>query len=169
MGQLEGLGLDPDKDFESIYVDRMTDGPTMVLEGAASALWGAGNRWPGFVKVTSDPRGGRFVAPNAEEIDRIVANEKSMKRIAIPARRYSGQPEPLLTVGSGSYVLARPYLDDAIGCWLAAALHKVERAGTLFAGQLAESTLHNTLAALPQPDALQGGVELYLREIGLMK
>jgi hypothetical protein len=39
----------------------------------------------------------------------------------------------------------------------------------MFGGQLAESTAQNTLTALPQPDALHGGVELYFREIGLLK
>lgn len=166
---MEGMDLDADKDFEAVYTERMTDGPTMILEGRASALWGAGNRWPGFVKVASDPRGARFITPDEEQIERIVAKHAFMRRITIPAGRYPGQSEPLLTVGSWSYVLARPYLDDAVGYALAAALHKVERAGNLFSGQLSESTAQNTLAALPRPDALQGGVELYYREIGLIK
>lgn len=166
---MEGMGLDADKDFEAVYTERMTDGPTMILEGRASALWGAGNRWPGFVKVASDPRGARFITPDEDEVGRIVAKHAFMRRIAIPAGRYPGQSEPLLTVGSWSYVLARPYLDDAVGYALAAALHKVERAGNLFSGQLSESTAQNTLAVLPRPDALQGGVELYYREIGLIK
>lgn len=163
------LGLDPDKDFEAIYTDRLVDGPTMILEGRASALWGAGNRWPGFVKIANDIRGARFITPTEPELDIIVARHNFMRRIVVPARRYAGQSEPLLTVGSWSYVLARPYLDEAIGYWLAAALHKVERAGSLFGGQLVESTVQNTLTALPRPDALQGGVELYYREIGALK
>jgi hypothetical protein len=92
-----------------------------------------------------------------------------MRRIAVPTGRYPGQSDPLLTAGSWSYVLARPYLDDSVGYALAAALHKVERAGAMFNGQLAESTVKNTLASLPRPDALQGGVELYYREIGVIK
>ncbi|MBX9643030.1 MAG: TAXI family TRAP transporter solute-binding subunit [Novosphingobium sp.] len=166
---MEGMDLDADKDFDAVYTERLTDGPTMILEGRASALWGAGNRWPGFVKVASDPRGARFITPDEEEVGRIVAKHAFMRRIAIPAGRYPGQSDSLLTVGSWSYVLARPYLDDAVGYALAAALHKVERAGNLYSGQLSESTAQNTLAALPRPDALQGGVELYYREIGLIK
>src|SRR6266540_3080888 len=161
---LDALELDPDKDFEAIYTDRMTDGPTMLMEGRASALWGSGNRWPGFVKVASDPRGARFITPDSQQIDRIVAKHNFMRRIAIPAGRYPGQSDPLLTVGSWSYVLARPYLDDSVGYALAAALHKAEKAGGLFGGQLAESTVKNTLASLPRLDVLQGGVELYYRE-----
>ena len=166
---LDALDLDPDKDFEAIYTDRMIDGPTMILEGRASALWGSGNRWPGFVKVASDPRGARFITPDDKQIDRIVAKHNFMRRIAIPAGRYPGQSDPLLTVGSWSYVLARPYLDDSVGYALAAALHKVGKAGTLFGGQLAESTVKNTLASLPRLDVLQGGAELYYREIGAIR
>ena len=66
-------------------------------------------------------------------------------------------------------MLARPYLDNSVGYALAAALHKVEKAGGLFGGQLAESTVKNTLASLPRLDVLQGGVELYYREIGAIK
>ena len=166
---MEALGLDPDKDFEAIYTKRMIDGPAMILEGHASALWGAGNRWPGFVKIASDARGGRFITPDAEETDRIVAKHKFIRRLAIPAGRYPGQSDSLLTVGSWSYMLARPHLDEAVGYGLAAALHKVDRAGRLFGGQLSESTAQNTLAGLPRPDALHGGVERYFREIGLLK
>jgi TRAP transporter TAXI family solute receptor len=166
---MDALDLDPDKDFEAIYTERMTDGPTMILEGRASALWGAGNRWPGFVKVASDPRGARFITPNKEQVDRIVAKHAFMRRIAVPAGRYPGQSDPLLTVGSWSYVLARPYLDDSVGYALASALHKVEKTGGLFGGQLAESTVENTLASLPRLDVLQGGVELYYREVGAIK
>jgi uncharacterized protein len=92
-----------------------------------------------------------------------------MRRIAIPSGRYPGQSDPLLTVGSWSYVLARPYLDDSVGYALAAALHKVEKAGSPFGGPLAESTVKNTLASLPRLDVLQGGAELYYREIGAIR
>ncbi|WP_147156321.1 TAXI family TRAP transporter solute-binding subunit [Reyranella soli] len=166
---LDALGLDPDKDFEPIYTDRMTDGPAMLMEGRASALWGSGNRWPGFIKVASDPRGARFITPDKDQIDRIVHKHSFMRRIAIPPGRYPGQSDALLTVGSWSYVLARPFLDDSVGYALAAALHKVEKAGSLFGGQLAESTVKNTLVSLPRLDALQGGAELYYREIGAIR
>jgi len=166
---LDALGLDPERDFEAVYTDRMTDGPTMILEGRASALWGAGNRWPGFVKVASDPRGARFITPDHQQIELIVGKHTFMRRIGVPAGRYPGQSDPLLTVGSWSYVLARPFLDDSVGYSLAAALHKVEKAGGLFGGQLAESTVSNTLSSLPRLDVLQGGVELYYREIGAIK
>ena len=141
----------------------------MILEGQASALWGAGNRWPGFVKIANDVRGARFITPDDEELTRIVDKYPFMRRISVPAARYPGQSDPLLTVGSWSYVLARPNLDEAVGYDLAAALHKAERMGNMFGGQVAESTAQNTLKALPRRDALHPGVERYFREVGLIK
>ncbi len=37
---LDGLGLKQDDNFQSIYLDRAGDGPAMVLDGRAAALWG---------------------------------------------------------------------------------------------------------------------------------
>jgi TRAP transporter TAXI family solute receptor len=45
---LDGLGLDQDKDFQAVYLDRAGDGPAMVLDGRVAALWGAGIGWPGY-------------------------------------------------------------------------------------------------------------------------
>jgi len=45
---LDGLGLDQERDFQSVYLDRAGDGPAMVLDGRAAALWGGGQGWPGF-------------------------------------------------------------------------------------------------------------------------
>lgn len=166
---LEPLGLDPDRDFEPIYTERMTDGPGLLLDGRASALWGAGKRWPGFLAVIDDPRGGRFITPDAAESARIVERYRFLHRFDIPAGRYPRQYEPLQTVGSWSYLLAGPQLGDDVGRALAAALHRVERvAPGMAGGHLAESTVKNTLAALPRPDALEEGVAAYFREIGAL-
>ncbi|MFO1160819.1 MAG: TAXI family TRAP transporter solute-binding subunit [Reyranellaceae bacterium] len=167
---VEGLGLDPEKDFIPVYTDSMNDGSKMVLDGQASALWGSGNRWPPFAKVASDQRGARFVVPDAGEIERILAAHGFMRRFTVTAGHYPAQREPIVTVGSWNYLLARPFLDDAIGYWLAAGLHRVEGATMQpFSNLLAETTAKNTLAALPRPGALQGGVELYFREVGLLR
>ena len=80
---------------------------------------------------------------------------------------YRGQADALPTVGSWSFVLARPGLPDSVGHRLAVALNKVERL-RLEAKQLSETTAQNTLAALPGPGTLQPGVEAYFREIGLL-
>ncbi|MBI3197208.1 MAG: immunogenic protein precursor [Rhodospirillales bacterium] len=162
-----GVGFDAEKDFEPVYLDRAGDGPAMVIDGRVAALWGGGARWPGFVTVANAPGGARFIVPEAAEIDRILAKYGFLKRITVPAGTFPGQAAAMPTVGSWSFVLARPGLDEAIGHRLAAALHKVERAGAP-SEQLAETTAKNTLDALPAPGALQPGVARYDREIGLL-
>ena len=162
-----GLGLDIEKDFTPVYTDRITEGPPMVIDGRAVALWGGGRRWQGFLDVANNPRGGRFIVPTAAEIEKIRAKHSFMATFTVPAGSYRGQPEPLTTVGTWSYVLARADLDDGVGYRLAAGLHKAERLGQL-SKQLAESTVKNTLSALPSRDALQPGVARYYKEKNLM-
>ena len=43
---MDGLGLDIKKDFEAILLDKAGDGPPMVLDGRAAAMWGGGVGWP---------------------------------------------------------------------------------------------------------------------------
>ncbi len=45
---VDGLGLDAAKDFQPVYLERAGDGPAMVLDGRAAALWGGGGGWPRF-------------------------------------------------------------------------------------------------------------------------
>jgi TRAP transporter TAXI family solute receptor len=164
---VDGIGFDPEKDFQSVYLERAGDGPAMVIDGQVAALWGGGVRWPGFVAVANSPAGGRFLVPDAGEIDRILAKYQFLRRLTVPAGMYRSQAEPLPTVGSWSFVLARPGLPDNVGHRLATALAKVERLG-LEAKQLSETTAKNTLAALPRPGTLQPGVEAYYKETGLL-
>ena len=165
---VDGLGFDAEKDFEPVYLDRAGDGPTMVLDGKVAALWGGGARWPGFITVANAPGGARFLVPDAGEIDRILARYGFLKRITVPAGTFAGQTVAMPTVGSWSFVLARPGLDEAVGYRLASALHKVERAGAP-SEQLSETTAKNTIDALPKPGALQPGVARYDKEIGLLR
>ena len=53
---LDGIGLKQDEDFKSIYLDRAGDGPAMVQDGRAAALWGAGIGWPGFAAMAASAR-----------------------------------------------------------------------------------------------------------------
>jgi hypothetical protein len=39
---LDGIARDMERDFTAIYLDRAGDGPEMVLDGRAAALWGGG-------------------------------------------------------------------------------------------------------------------------------
>jgi len=63
---LDGLGLKQDEDFKAIYLDRAGDGPEMVKDGRAAALWGAGIGWPGFTTMAQN--GARFIAPDADQL-----------------------------------------------------------------------------------------------------
>ena len=164
---LEGLGLDPDRDFEAIYTDKLEVGPDMVIEGRAAALWGSGKRWPGFVTVASSSRGGRFIAPNRNEIQRIRDKHGFLAEFTVPARMYPGQYDPIQTVGSWAFVMARADLDDAVGFRFAQALHRVERMSML-SKQLAESTVKNTLMAVPRRERLNPGVLAYYKKAGLL-
>ena len=165
---MDGLGLDIDKDFEPIYIDQLTEGPLMVLDGRAAALWGGGVRWPGFVKVASSTRGGRFVVPTSSEIQRIHDKHSFLTRLTVPAGLYPGQYDAIDTVGAWSFIMARADLDDAIGHRLAASLYKIERAGSL-SRQLSETTAKNTLAAIPGPEVLQPGIARFYKEVELLK
>lgn len=165
---MDGMGLDVDTYFDSIYTERLTDGPAMVVDGTASALWGGGLRWPGFVTIANNPNGVRFVVPTAEETDRILAKHNFLRRFTVPAGLYAGQSEPIHSVGSWSFILARPDLDEAVGYRLAMGLHRAER-GALSPRQLGQSTAKNTLAAVPSLDVLHPGVRRFYKEQGLIK
>jgi TRAP-type uncharacterized transport system substrate-binding protein len=114
----------------------------------------------------SAPQGGRFIAPDPAEIARILARHRFLKPITQPAGAYPGQSGPVPSVGSWSFVMARPGLDDAVATRLARALHQAEAAPS---PQLAETTAKNTLAALPDPSLLNPAVRTYYRQIGLVR
>src|SRR5688572_20280217 len=58
---IDGIGLDADRDFKAVYLDKAGDGPLMIADGRVEALWGAGLGWPGFTAVGSSPGGARFI------------------------------------------------------------------------------------------------------------
>ncbi len=161
---MDGLGLDAAKDFQPVYLERAGDGPAMVLDGRVAALWGGGAGWPGFVAVTK--QGGRFIAPDAQEIAHILAKHKFLKPITQAGGLYPGQDAAIPSVGSWSFVLARPGLDDAVALRLAKALHQAEAARS---PQLVDTTARNTLAAITDPKLLHPGVARFYREAGLLK
>ncbi len=165
---LDGLGLDRDKDFEAIFLDRAGDGPEMVIGGKAAALWGAGAGWPGFAAVAKCPAGARFVVPTAEGIKRIQVKHPFLKALTVPAGTYPGQAEPIVSVGSWSFVMARPSLADDIVYKLARALHKGEAAIAKRLAQASETTAANTVAAAPKRELIHPGVLRYLAEVGLV-
>jgi uncharacterized protein len=166
---LDGLGLKQDEDFKSIYLDHAGDGPPMVLDGRAAALWGAGIGWPGFSAMAASPGGARFIAPDAAEIARIRAKHTFLKPLTIPAGSYPNQNEPIHSVGSWSFVLVRADLDDDTAYRLARAIHGIEADFCKKLAQACETTAANTYAAAPSPELIHPGVLRYLREIGVGK
>ena len=123
---LDGLGLDQDKDFQAIYLDRAGDGPAMVLDGRAAALWGGGTGWPGFTDHGAGA--GRRALHRADGgRDRAHPRQAFVPQGAHdPGRQLSDADQPIASVGSWSFVLARPTLDDEVAYRLARALHRGE-------------------------------------------
>jgi len=165
---MEGLGLDVDRDFDPIYPESFTDGPTLVIDRRAAALWGSGYRWPGFIEMTNQPAGARFVVPTAAEIARIRAKYPFLAELSVPGGLYPGQYEPLTTVGAWSYILCRPDLDDAVGYRMARSLYRAERS-SMPSKHTVQTTARNTLAAITSLDALQPGVLRFYREAKLVQ
>ena len=166
---LDGLGLKQDEDFKSIYLDRAGDGPVMVEDGRAAALWGAGIGWPGFATMAQSPGGARFIAPDAEEIARIRAKHSFLKPLTVPANSYPGQSAPINSMGSWSFVLVRADLPDDVAYHLARTLHGIEAKFCEKLAQACETTAANTVAAAPDVALIHPGVLKYLKEIGVTK
>jgi TRAP transporter TAXI family solute receptor len=166
---LDGLGLKQDEDCQSIYLDRAGDGPAMVLDGRAAALWGAGIGWPGFKTMSESPSGARFIAPDAEEIARIKAKHAFLKPLTIPAGSYPTQSTPINSLGSWSFVLTRENLPDDVAYRLAKSLHSAESPLCKKLPQACETTAANTVAAAPRVELIHPGVLKYFREIGVAK
>jgi hypothetical protein len=160
-GVLEVLGIE----VKPITLEKAADGPAMVLDGRAAALWGAGIGWPGFNAVAK--AGGRFVAPNEGEIAAILAKNPALKALTMPAGSYPGQDAPLRTVGSWSFVLAKPDLPEDVAYKLARAIHWAEAPLAARLAQARETTMRNTRDAAPAPDLIHPGVRKYLKQIGL--
>jgi TRAP transporter TAXI family solute receptor len=166
---LDGIGLKQDEDFKSIYLDRAGDGPAMVLDGRAAALWGAGIGWPGFKSMAEGPGGARFIAPDTSEIARIRAKHTFLKPLTVPANSYPTQTAAIDSVGSWSFILVRENLPDDTAYRLAKTLHGVEAAFCQKLPQACETNAVSTVAAAPNVELIHPGVMKYFREIGVVK
>jgi len=166
---LDGLGLDAERDFQAVYLERAGDGPAMVMDGRVAALWGGGVGWPGFTAVANSPGGARFITPDTDGIRRIQARHPFLKTLTVPAGTYAGVQAPLTSVGSWSFVLTRRDLSDDVAYRLARALHRGEADLGRRLPQARETTAANTVAAAPRPELIHPGALRYLREAGLAK
>ena len=146
-----------------IYLEKAADGPAMLKDGRADALWGAGVGWPAFTTLAKE--GGRFIGPTPDEVKRILEKNPALQPVTLPAKSYPGQDAPLASVGSWSYVLAKPGLPEEAGYLLARAIHRAEAPFAARLEQARETTLANTRAAAPRRELLHSGVLKYLNEI----
>jgi TRAP transporter TAXI family solute receptor len=156
-----------DLEVEKIILEKAADGPPLLLSGRAAAVWGAGVGWPAFASLAK--QGGRFIAPDAGEIKRILAKQPALQAVTLPANSYAGQSVPLDSVGSWSYVFANAALPEQTAYLLARAIHRAEASLAARLEQARETTMANTLAAAPRPELIHPGVLRYLREAGLLR
>ena len=123
---LDGLGLDQERDFQAVYLDRAGDGPAMVLDGRVAALWGGGIGWPGFTAVGRRRRAARASSrPTPTRSRRIQAKHAFLKPMSVPAGSLSrpGRGDRLGRLVELHHGAARRSPDDA-AYRLARALHR---------------------------------------------
>ena len=159
-----------DGDFKSILLDHAGEGPEMVLDGRADAIWGAGIGYPGFFELAKGPSGVRFIAPTAEEIARMSAKYTLLKPMTIPAGSYPGQTAPIQSArlmefraDAARFAGRRRLSPGAHAAWRGRRVLQEAEAG------LRETTAANTVAAVPDIALIHPGVMKYYREIGVVK
>ena len=162
---LDALGLDRDRDFQAMYLERAGDAPGLLKDGKVAALWGGGLGFPMFVEAAKN--GARFIAPSDAEVKLILAKHPFLKPATIPAGSYQGQKDAIESVGSWSFVYARPDLPDDDAYRVTRALHRAEAKLGARLAQAKESTAANTYKAVANPSVLHPGSLRYLREAGL--
>jgi len=153
-------------EVQPIILEKAADGPPMLLDGRADALWGAGVGWPAFAALAKS--GGRFIAPTEAEIGRILARELALQAVTLPAGSYAGQHSPLPSVGSWSYVLSSDKFPEEAAYLIARAVHRAEGKLAARLEQARETTMANTVTAAPRPELIHPGVRKYLQEAGLL-
>jgi len=158
---LHSLGIE----VQPIYLEKVADGPPMLADGRAAAIWGAGVGWPAFAAIAR--AGGRFVVPDANEIRAILARNPALQAVTLPAESYPGQSAAITSVGAWSYVLANEALPEETAYRLARAVHKGERAFAARLEQARETTMANTLSAAKRRELIHPGVLKYLSEAGI--
>lgn len=153
-----------DIEVKPIFLEKAADGPAMLMDGRADALWGAGVGWPAFTALAK--QGGRFIGPTPEEVKRILEKQPALQAVTLPAKSYPGQDQPLASVGSWSYVLAhKDHLQEEAAYLVARAVHWAEGPLAARLEQARETTMANTVAAAPRREMIHPGVLKYLSEI----
>ncbi|TXN45653.1 TAXI family TRAP transporter solute-binding subunit [Methylobacterium sp. WL7] len=162
---LLGSGIDPEHDIRPILLDDAGDGAVQVRDGRAAALWGASLGWPGFKTLADAPGGARFFGPAPEAVPKILALRSSLRRLTVPAGSFKGQDAAIETVGSWSFILGRPGLDDAYVSRLVRAIDQGRNTLARHYAQGHESDPRNLVSNVPAA-WLHPATAIYLREIG---
>lgn len=160
---LAASGVDPDRDIRPILLDHAGDGPAMVQDGRAAALWGGGIGWPGFVAVAKSPEGARFIGPSEEAMTVLGAQDRALKRLTVPPGSFPGQDAPLATIGSWSFILARPDFPPDAAYRIVTAIAKANAEMRSRHPQGGETHPRNLDGILP-PATLNAGTRRYLAE-----
>jgi uncharacterized protein len=150
-------------EVKPIFLEKAADGPPMLIDGRADAVWGAGVGWPAFTALAK--QGGRFIVPDANEVKTILAKNPALQPVTLPAKSYPGQDAALPSVGSWSYVLANRSLSEETAYLLARAVHRAEGPLAARLEQARETTMANTETAAPRRELIHPGVLKYLSEI----
>jgi hypothetical protein len=164
---VDGLGLDPDRDFQPIILEKAADGPKLVLSGEADALWGAGIGWPGFEAIAKAPDGGRFIGPSDAEINQILLKHPYLSEMEIPAGSYTGQDQSIKSVGLWSLILVRADMPEAAAFELAQSLHAAEPALLTALPQTRFATAANAAHHVGRQE-LHPGVLAFLKKGGFL-
>jgi hypothetical protein len=118
--------------------------------------------------VASAPGGARFIVPDADGLRKIQAKHPFLKPLTVPPRSYPGQDAPIPSLGSWSFIMARPGLSEDAAYRVAQALHRAEAGIAQRLPQGKETTAANTAAAAPRVELIHSGVRRYLKEIGVL-
>ena len=167
---LDGLGLEQERDFQAVFLDarrrrarRWCWTAAWPRCGAAASAGPASPRWP----RARPARASSCPTPTASTASR--PSTPFLKTLTVPAGSYPGQTAAIVSVGSWSFIMARPSLADDVAYRLARALHRGEAALASRLAQGRETTAANTVAAVARPDLLHPGARRYLAEIGLTR
>src|SRR5262249_56434212 len=114
------------------------------------------------------PQGAGCTAAGVQEATATQATHPFPKTMSLPAGSYPGQSEPIVSVGSWSFVLVRPDLPEENVYRLARALHRGEPILAARLPQGHETTAANTVTAPPRAEVIHPGARRYFREIGLI-
>ncbi|MBE7245457.1 MAG: C4-dicarboxylate ABC transporter substrate-binding protein, partial [Actinomycetospora chiangmaiensis] len=111
------------------------------------------------------PGGARFFGPAPEAIPKILGLRASMRRLTVPAGSFRGQDTAIETVGSWSFILARPELDEAAVTRLVRAIDQGRETLARLYPQGRESDPRNLVATVPAA-WLHPATAAYLRAVG---